>query len=149
MSYAVVVARAAVEDRTTELHVLAVHQGLELADAMRLLGQRPPGTVGHLRRLPADLPEVGEVLRLEAGPPMAGDGHLDRPPPRAAAARARGPAMRRCGCTACLLADALVLLRSGRAGMATLLVEQALEQAEQQKAKRVAPPARRGRGARP
>jgi hypothetical protein len=67
MAYAVIVARAAVEDRTTELHVLAVHQGLELADAMRLLGQRPPGTVGHLRRLPADLPEPGEVLRLEAG----------------------------------------------------------------------------------
>jgi hypothetical protein len=133
VTYAVVVGTATMVDRSTELHVLAVHQGLELADAMRLLGQRPPGTVGHLRRLPADLPEVGEVLRLEAGPPMAGDGHLDRPPPRAAAARARGPAMRRCGCTACLLADALVLLRSGRAGMATLLVEQALEQVERSK----------------
>jgi hypothetical protein len=39
---------------------------IALADAMRLLSERPPGTVGHLRRLPADLPEVGEVLRLEA-----------------------------------------------------------------------------------
>jgi hypothetical protein len=67
MTYAVVVARVAVEDRITELHVLAVHQGLKLADAMRLLGQRPPGTVAHLRRLPADLPEPGDVLRLEAG----------------------------------------------------------------------------------
>ena len=66
MAYAVIVARAAVEDRITELTVLAVHQGLELADAMRLLGQRPPGTVGHLRRLPADLPMPGETLRLEA-----------------------------------------------------------------------------------
>jgi hypothetical protein len=66
MSYAVTVARAAVEDRTTELTVLAVHQDLALEDAMRLLGERPPGTVGHLRRLPADLPEPGEVLRLEA-----------------------------------------------------------------------------------
>ena len=55
------------EDRITELHVLAVHRDLALEDAMRLLGQRPPGTVGHLRRLPADLPEPGEVLRLEAG----------------------------------------------------------------------------------
>jgi hypothetical protein len=66
MTYAMVVARAAVEDRTTELHVLAVHQGLDLEDTMRLLGQRPAGMVGHLRRLPADLPEVGETLRLDA-----------------------------------------------------------------------------------
>jgi hypothetical protein len=66
MSYAVVVARAAVEDRTTELTVLAVHRDLELEAAMRLLGQRPPGTVGRVQRLPADLPEPGEVLRLEA-----------------------------------------------------------------------------------
>jgi hypothetical protein len=56
MSYAVTVARAAVEDRTTELTVLAVHRDLTLEEAMRLLGQRPPGTVAHLRRLPADLP---------------------------------------------------------------------------------------------
>jgi hypothetical protein len=69
MTYAVVVARATVEGRTTELHVLAVHRDLALEDAMRLLGERPPGTVAHLRRLPADLPEPGEVLRLEAGTP--------------------------------------------------------------------------------
>jgi hypothetical protein len=56
----------------------------------------------------------------------------------------------RCGCTACLLEAALKLLRSGRAGMATLLIEQALEQAEQQKTKRVTPSARPGsRRARP
>jgi len=67
MSYAVTVARAAVEDRTTELTVLAVHQDLALDEAMRLLGQRPPGTVGRVQRLPADLPAPGEVLRLEAG----------------------------------------------------------------------------------
>jgi hypothetical protein len=55
------------EDRTALMHVLAVTAGLALEEAMRLLGQRPPGTVGHLRRLPADdLPAVGEVLRLEA-----------------------------------------------------------------------------------
>jgi hypothetical protein len=66
MSYAVVVGTATMVDRTTELTVLAVHRDLELEAAMRLLGERPPGTVGHLRRLPADLPEPGEVLRLEA-----------------------------------------------------------------------------------
>jgi hypothetical protein len=58
--------------------------------------------------------------------------------------------MRRCSCTACLLKAALELLNTGRAGMATLLIEQALEQAEQQKTKRVTPSARRGsRRARP
>jgi hypothetical protein len=45
--------------------------------------------------------------------------------------------MRRCGCTACLLADALELLGSGRVRMGILLVEQALlavrEQAERSK----------------
>lgn len=46
----------------------AVTAGLALADAMRLLGQRPAGTVGHLRRQPADLPEIGAVLQLEAEP---------------------------------------------------------------------------------
>jgi hypothetical protein len=66
MIYAVVVGTATIVDRTTELTVLAVHRDLELEAAMRLLGERPPGTVGHLRRLPADLPEPGEVLRLEA-----------------------------------------------------------------------------------
>jgi hypothetical protein len=66
MSYAVIVARTAVEGRTTELHVLAVHRDLALDQAMRLLGQRPPGAVGHLRRLPADLPEPGDVLWLDA-----------------------------------------------------------------------------------
>jgi hypothetical protein len=66
MSYAVVVARAVVEGTVTELHVLAVTTDLPLAHALRLLGERPAGTVGHLRRLPVDLPEVGEVLRLDA-----------------------------------------------------------------------------------
>jgi hypothetical protein len=33
----------------------------------------------------------------------------------------------RCSCTVCLLRAALELLRTGRAGMATLLIEQALE----------------------
>ena len=28
------------------------------------LGERPPGTIGQPRRLPADLPAPGEVLRL-------------------------------------------------------------------------------------
>jgi hypothetical protein len=64
--YALIVSRVAVEDRTTELHVLVVHRDLALEDAMRLLGERPAGTVGHLRRLPTELPEVGAVLRLEA-----------------------------------------------------------------------------------
>jgi hypothetical protein len=66
MLYAVIVGTATMENRTTELHVLAVHRDLALHEAMRLLGERPPDTVGHLRRLPADLPAVGEVLRLDA-----------------------------------------------------------------------------------
>jgi hypothetical protein len=65
VSYAVVVARAHMEGTVTELAVLAVTTGLALEDAMHLLGRRPPGTVAHLRRLPADLPAVGEVLRLD------------------------------------------------------------------------------------
>jgi hypothetical protein len=69
MSYAVVVGTATMVDRTTELTVLAVTKDLALDEAMRLLGQRPPGTVGRVQRLPADLPEPGEVLRLEAGGP--------------------------------------------------------------------------------
>jgi hypothetical protein len=68
MSYALTVSRVVVEDRTTELHVLAVHRDLALKDAMRLLAERPPGTVGRVQRMPADLPEVGEVLWLEAAP---------------------------------------------------------------------------------
>jgi hypothetical protein len=68
MTYAVVVARAVVEDRITELTVLAVRRDLALADAMRVLAERPPGTVGRVRRLPADLPEIDDVLRLEAVP---------------------------------------------------------------------------------
>jgi hypothetical protein len=67
MTYAVIVSRAAVEDQTTELHVLTVTKDLALDEAMRLLGERPRGTVGRIQRLPADLPEPGEVLRLEAG----------------------------------------------------------------------------------
>jgi hypothetical protein len=42
MSYALVVSRVAMIDRTTELHVLAVTTGLALEDAMHLLGERPP-----------------------------------------------------------------------------------------------------------
>jgi hypothetical protein len=58
--------------------------------------------------------------------------------------------MKRCGCTACLLQAALVLLRGGRVSMAATLIEQALEQVERQQPKQVAPPARRGsRRARP
>jgi hypothetical protein len=66
MLYAVIVARAAVQDKTTELHVLAVHRDLALDEAMRALAQRPAGTFGHLQRLPSDLPEVGEVLRHDS-----------------------------------------------------------------------------------
>ena len=67
MRYAVIVGTTTTENWITALHVLAVHRDLTLEEAMRLLGERPPGTVGHLRRLPADLPETGEVLRLDAG----------------------------------------------------------------------------------
>jgi hypothetical protein len=66
MRYGLIVSRVEMEDRTALLHVLAVTTGLALEDALRLLGQRPAGTVGHLRRLPVDLPEVGAVLRLDA-----------------------------------------------------------------------------------
>jgi hypothetical protein len=65
MTYALIVGTATTENRITELHVLAVHRDLALADAMRLLGERPAGTVGRIQRLPADLPEIGEVLRLD------------------------------------------------------------------------------------
>jgi hypothetical protein len=58
----------------------------------------------------------------------------------------------RCSCTACLLAAALALLRTGRTGMATLLIEQALAaeqgRAEQDRAERRKLPVRRGRKAR-
>jgi hypothetical protein len=66
MSYALVVGTATMENRITALLVLAVHRDLAFEDAMRLLGERPAGTVGHLRRLPADLPEIGEILQLDA-----------------------------------------------------------------------------------
>jgi hypothetical protein len=66
--YALIVAKVAMEDRTALMHVLAVHRDLPLDEAMRLLGQRPEGTVGRIQRLPVDLPEIGEVLRLEAVP---------------------------------------------------------------------------------
>jgi hypothetical protein len=73
MTYAVVVAQVRLEGALTELHVLAVHRDLELEDGMRLLGQRPEGTVAHLRRLPVDdLPAPGEVLRLEPAKPRHG-----------------------------------------------------------------------------
>jgi hypothetical protein len=68
MSYALVVSRVAVEDRTTELNVLAVTRGLALEDALRLLAERPAGTVGRVQRLPADLPAPGDVVQLEAEP---------------------------------------------------------------------------------
>jgi hypothetical protein len=61
------------EDRTNELHGLAVHRSLTPEEAMRLLGQRPAGMVGYLRQLPADLPEIRQILRLDArsqGPVM-------------------------------------------------------------------------------
>jgi hypothetical protein len=65
MTYAVVVSQVRLEGVFTELHVLDVHRDLELEVGMRLLGQRPEGAVAHLRRLPADLPEVGEILRID------------------------------------------------------------------------------------
>ena len=68
MTYALITARVTMEDRTALLHVLAVHRDLALEDAMRLLAERPAGTVGHLRRLPADLPAPGDVVQLEAEP---------------------------------------------------------------------------------
>ena len=46
----------------------------------------------------------------------------------------------KCGCLGCTLRAVLVLLRTGRASMATTLVEQALEQVE--RSKPVKPPAR-------
>jgi hypothetical protein len=64
--YALIVSRVVVVDRTTEQHVLAVRRDLALEEALRLLAERPAGTVGHLRRLPADLPAPGEVVRLDA-----------------------------------------------------------------------------------
>jgi hypothetical protein len=68
MSYALIVARVVVEDRTALMHVLSVSTGLELAAALRLLGKRPAGTVGRVQRLPADLPAPGDVVQLEAEP---------------------------------------------------------------------------------
>jgi hypothetical protein len=65
MIYAVVLSQVAIVDRLTELHVLAVHRDLALEDALRLLGERPAGTVGRVMRLPVDLPAPGEVLQLD------------------------------------------------------------------------------------
>jgi hypothetical protein len=65
MSYVLIVGTATTENRITELLVLAVHRDLALEDAMRLLGERPAGTVGRIQRLPADLPEIGAVLLLD------------------------------------------------------------------------------------
>jgi hypothetical protein len=65
--YALTVSRVVVEDRTALMHVLAVTTNLELADALRLLGERPAGTVGRVARLPVDdLPAPGDVVRLDA-----------------------------------------------------------------------------------
>jgi hypothetical protein len=66
MSYVLIVGTATTENRIADLHVLAVTKDLPLADAMRLLGERPAGTVGRIQRLPAALPEVGAVLRFDA-----------------------------------------------------------------------------------
>jgi hypothetical protein len=65
VTYVLIVSQVAIVDRLTELHVLAVTTGLVLEDALRLLGQRPAGTVGRVMRLPADLPAPGEVLQLD------------------------------------------------------------------------------------
>jgi hypothetical protein len=65
MRYAVIVGTTTKENRIAEWHVLAVHRDLALEEAMRLLGERPPSTVGRVQRLPADLPAVGAVLRLD------------------------------------------------------------------------------------
>jgi hypothetical protein len=66
-----------------ELLVLAVHRDLALDEAMRLLGQRPVGTVGRIQRLPAALPEIGAVLQLDPkgqlfNPPAARRGQRQR-----------------------------------------------------------------------
>jgi hypothetical protein len=66
MSYALVVGTATTENKITEFRVLAVRRDLALEDAMRLLAERPAGTVGRIQRLPADLPAPGEVLQLDA-----------------------------------------------------------------------------------
>jgi hypothetical protein len=50
--------------------------------------------------------------------------------------------MKRCGCTACLLKDALELLNTGRVGMGILLVERALEQTGRRTTTHAKPPAR-------
>jgi hypothetical protein len=68
MTYALIVGTATLDGAVTLLRVEAVHQGLELAAAMRLLAERPAGTVARVQRQPADLPAVGEVLRLEPEP---------------------------------------------------------------------------------
>ena len=73
MRYAVIVGTTTTENWITALHVLAVHRDLTLEEAMRLLGERPADTIGRVQRLPADLPAIGEVRRLDAenqGPAM-------------------------------------------------------------------------------
>jgi len=81
--YALIVGRTELDGAVTLLRVEAVRQGLELGAAMALLAQRPAGTVGQVRRLPAELPEPGEVVRLEPKP------RLFNPPARARKAGAR------------------------------------------------------------
>jgi hypothetical protein len=65
VNYALIVSRVVV-DKAAELHILSVRRGLSLEDAMRLLSQRPHGTVGRVQRMPADLPAPGDVLQLGA-----------------------------------------------------------------------------------
>jgi hypothetical protein len=84
VSYALIVGTATLENRITELRILAVHRDLALEEAMRLLDGRPEGTVGHIQRLPADLPEVGAVVRLDPkgqlfNPPAAHRGQRQQP----------------------------------------------------------------------
>jgi hypothetical protein len=66
-TFALVVTRSVLEAGQFGVQVEIVHEGLKLAAAVAKLAERPAGTVGHIRRLPARLPKVGELLLEETG----------------------------------------------------------------------------------
>jgi hypothetical protein len=73
-AYALIVGRVVVEAGEFGLRILDVRRDLAFATALDLLAARSPGAVGHICRLPVDLPEPGDVLwyeRTEGGERLA------------------------------------------------------------------------------
>jgi hypothetical protein len=64
--YAVIAGRIDWAGGEPELRVLRVAAGLPFEAAVALLAEREPGTVGHIVRNPARLPQPGDVLPVGA-----------------------------------------------------------------------------------